>query len=91
MTDGPIVMSFDIILRLDVYNTKATVHCTPLSREAFYHVMIQQEKKYGKYVGCAKYQRKLGIYLKLMHLKVPKFELKAYNFIKLLAYTDLNI
>ena len=44
MTDGPIVMSFDIILRLDVYNTKATVQCTALSREAFYHVMIQQEK-----------------------------------------------
>ena len=55
MTDGPIVMSFDIILRLDVYNTKATVQCTALSREAFYHVMIQQEKKYGKYVGRAKY------------------------------------
>ena len=40
----PIVMSFDIPLRLDVYNTKATVHCTALSREAFYHVMIQQGK-----------------------------------------------
>ena len=24
----PIVMSFDIPLRLDIYNTKATVHCT---------------------------------------------------------------
>ena len=46
MTDGPIVMSFDIILRLDVYNTKATVHCTSLSREAFYHVMIQHENIY---------------------------------------------
>ena len=44
MTDDPLVMSFDIILRLDVYNTKATVHCTALSREAFYHVMIQHEK-----------------------------------------------
>ena len=52
MTDDPLVMSFDIILRLDVYNTKATVHCTSLSREAFYHVMIQHEKNMENMQGA---------------------------------------
>ena len=78
-------MSFDIPLRLDVYNTKATVHCTPLSREAFYHVMIQQEKKIWKICRVCQILTKVRDIFKVdareyMYMNSTKVQIESLQF-----------